>query len=94
LRSSLKPHLSYLDMIKRPEANFPIKKGYLRHQFLYAVDTKTWDSWALEEKVTNLIDYFGVKGYAFVDKVRDDDNWKVWHLWVDHPEGLDDLNLN
>jgi hypothetical protein len=71
-------------MIKKPEANFPLEKGFLRHQFLYVVDTKTWDSWDSEKKLSNLIDYFGVKGYDFIEKVRDDDNWKAWHLWIDH----------
>ena len=76
-------------MIKRPEANFPLEEGFSRHQFLYAVETKTWDSWDLEEKVSNLIDCFGVKGYAFIERVRDDNDWKVWHFWVDHIGGQD-----
>jgi hypothetical protein len=71
-------------MIKKPEANFPVEEGYVRHQFLLAIDNKTWDSWSIEKKVEKLLDFFGEKAYPFVEKVREDNDWQVWHLWADY----------
>lgn len=75
-------------MIKKPEANQKLKEGHSRHQLLYAVDSNTWDSWSEEEKEKNLIDYFGLISYPFICKVREDNDWHIWHLWIDLPDKI------
>jgi hypothetical protein len=64
-------------MIYPPDPAPPVPEGAERHQYLFMVDNLTWDSWTDEEKLSNLLDYFGDCCFFLKQKVVESKEWHV-----------------
>lgn len=75
-------------MITPPTPLEPPQDGCTRHQYLLAIDTPTWDKIDMTEKFDKIIGHFGLMGMLYLELVREDSQWMVWHHTVDIPDEL------
>jgi hypothetical protein len=65
----------------------PPSDGFTRHQYLLAFARKDYLKLIEEQKLSlTLIEYFGFVGSIMAEKVRDCENWVVYHVWADHAD--------
>lgn len=71
-------------MIKPPtEPEFPCQPNFTRHQFILAIDGKTREEKSELEISDYLLDFFGGVNIFMIEKVREDKDWHIFHLWLD-----------
>ena len=72
-------------MILPPTPAPPIKDGFTRHQYLLAFSRDDYSKLIEINQLRDvLIQNFGIVGVTMAERVRDCENWVIYHLWYDH----------
>jgi len=71
-------------MILPPTPAPPVKDGFTRHQYLLALSRNDYIKLIETNQLRDvLIENFGIVGATIAERVRDCENWVIYHLWVD-----------